>query len=81
MTRKEFTHSYNDGRDTWVFQMDSTAGPKGLGYRVRHEKGTQWTECLLRRVPKDANADALQQLVVDWEGRILRPHGTNASVA
>ena len=80
MTRKEFTHSYN-GQDTWVFQMDPAVGAKGLSYRVRHEKGTQWTECVLRRAPKDASTEALQQFVIDWEGRILRPHGSNASVA
>lgn len=80
MTRQEFTHSYN-GTDTWVFQMDPTPSAKGLGYRVRHEKSTQWTECVLRRVPIAASREALQQLIIDWEGRILRPHGGNASVA
>ena len=80
MTRQEFTHSYN-GTDTWVFQMDPQPGPKGLGYRVRHEKSKQWTECVLRRVPIATSPEQLQQLIIEWEGRILRPHGGNASVA
>jgi hypothetical protein len=73
MTRIEFTHSYN-GRDTWVFQMDPGATLKGTcGYRVRHDSGTTWTECVLRKVPRGTETEALKQLVIDWEGRILRP--------
>jgi hypothetical protein len=74
MNRHEFSHSY-DGQETWVFQMDPVAGPKGLRYRVRYEKGTQWTECVLRHVPPGASLEALQQAIIDWEGRILRPTG------
>jgi hypothetical protein len=74
MNRHEFSHSY-DGQETWVFQMDPVAGPKGLRYRVRYEKGTQWTECVLRHVPAGASLETLQQAIIDWEGRILRPTG------
>jgi hypothetical protein len=72
MSRIEFTHSYN-GRDTWVFQMDPAATLNGTcGYRVRYDSGTQWTECVLRKVPRGATTETLKQRVIDWEGRILR---------
>jgi len=74
MTRIEFTHNY--GRDTWVFQMDPAAALNGsCGYRVRHDSGKQWTECVLRKAPRGATTEQLQQLVIEWEGRILRPVG------
>jgi hypothetical protein len=73
MTRIEFTHSYN-GRDTWVFQMDpAVALNSTCGYRVRHDSGQQWTECVLRKVPRGTETDALKQCVIDREGRVLRP--------
>ena len=75
MTRHEFSHSY-DGQDTWIFQMDPVAGPKGLRYRVRAEKGTQWTDCVLRSAPPGASVDELKQAIIEWEARILRPTGT-----
>jgi hypothetical protein len=73
MTRIEFTHSYN-GRDMWVFQMDPAVALNGTcGYRVRYDSGKQWTECLLRKAPRGSSPDEIQQLIIDWEGRILRP--------
>jgi hypothetical protein len=80
MSRHEFTHSY-DGQETWVFQMDPVVGPKGLRYRVRYEKGTQWTDCVLHDAPIGASVDTLQQAIIDWEGRILRPTGTQQPAA
>lgn len=80
MNRHEFSHSYND-RDTWVFQMDPVAGPKGLRYRVRFENGTQWTDCVLRNAPAGAPVETLQQAIIDWEGRILRPTGAQGTAA
>jgi hypothetical protein len=75
MTRIEFTHSYN-GRDTWVFQMDPAVALNGTcGYRVRYDSGKQWTECLLRKAPRGSSSDEIKQLIIDWEGRILRPLG------
>ena len=78
MNRHEFSHSY-DGQDAWVFQMDPVVGPKGLRYRVRFEKGVQWTECMLRTAPAGASVEVLQQAIIDWEGRILRPVGAQGA--
>ncbi len=77
MSKHEFTHSYN-GTDTWVFEMDPMVGPKGLRYRVRSSTGKQWVECVLRNAPRGGTREELQQAIIDWEARILRPTGTAA---
>jgi hypothetical protein len=81
MTRIEFSHSYN-GQDTWVFQMDPGVSLNGTcGYRVRYDSGKQWTECLLRKAPRGASPDEVKQLIIDSEGRILRPLGSIGTAA
>ena len=80
MTKHQFTHSFN-GQDSWIFEMDPLVGPKGLRYRVRFEKGSQWTDCLLRSAIAGSSVEDLQRAVIEWESRILAPGSAKAPAA